>query len=154
MSLTLLVYFNVCPINNPVIFYDRWSMTPPTVNAYYSSIDNKIGEDAFVFFSAIMLVLYHILLIKRWVYTLHGYSISFMKDLIKSSKVIFLKQEKKIQNKKATAKTKIKTKNCFSLKTVIICTVSFKFNNTSFNLSTLHAERTSRGKLIHSSTIL
>ena len=35
-------------------------MTPPTVNAYYSSIDNKIGEDAFVFFSAIMLVLYHI----------------------------------------------------------------------------------------------
>ena len=81
-------------------------MTPPTVNAYYSSIDNKIGEDAFVFFSAIMLVLYHILLIKRWVYSLHGYSISFMKDLIKSSQVIFLKQEKKYKKKKQQQKQK------------------------------------------------
>ncbi len=57
-------------------------MTPPTVNAYYSSIDNKIGEDGFVFFSAYMLVLYDILFTQQWVLTLNGYSVSFMQNLI------------------------------------------------------------------------
>ena len=116
MSLTLHVYFNVCPINNPVIFYGRWSMTPPTVNAYYSSIDNKIGEDDFVFFSAIMLVLCHILFIKRWIYTLHGYSISFMKDLIKSSLSYFFKTGKKTAKQKSNNKNKNKNKKLFFTK--------------------------------------
>ena len=57
-------------------------MTPPTVNAYYSSIDNKIGEDGFVFFSAYILVLYDILFTQQWVLTLNGYSVSFMQNLI------------------------------------------------------------------------
>ena len=26
------------------LFVARWGMTPPTVNAYYSSIENKIGK--------------------------------------------------------------------------------------------------------------
>ena len=92
-------------------------MTPPTVNAYYSSIDNKIGEDAFVFFSAIVLVLYHILFIKRWVYTLHAYSISFMKDLIKSSLSYFFKTGKKTAKQKSNNKNKNKNKKLFFTKT-------------------------------------
>ena len=36
--------FNCKTFNSDLYFFGRWSMTPPTVNAYYSSIDNKIGK--------------------------------------------------------------------------------------------------------------
>ena len=75
-------------------------MTPPTVNAYYSSIDNKIGECDFVLSSAAMSFHCHILLSRQWVLKLCGYNISCLQNLIESSLKLFLKTEKKSKEKK------------------------------------------------------